>query len=151
MIGEYFDKKPCSTINPREAVVAGAAVQAGILDGVTLDTLLLDVTPFTLAIETEGGLATPLVAKNSSIPLEKRSVFSTAEDNQASVTVKVFEGENETAEENRLLGEFDLEGIPLAKRGVPQIEVVFDIDANGILSVGAKELGTGKEMVVRMT
>lgn len=151
MIGEYFDKNPCRTINPLEEVVAGAAVQAGILDGVTLDTLLLDVTPFSLSIETEGGIATSLVEKNTTIPIKRRSVFSTAEDNQTEVTVSIFEGEDELAKENRLLGEFNLEGIPRAARGVPQIEVVFDIDANGILSVGAKELGTGKEMVVRMS
>jgi molecular chaperone DnaK len=151
MIGLKFGKEPYAGINPLEAVAIGAAVQGGILAGGTRDILLLDVTPFTLAIETEGGVATPLVAKNSSIPLERKSVFSTAEDNQTAVTVKVFEGEDELTKENRLLGEFNLEGIPRAARGVPQIEVQFDIDANGILSVGAKELGTGKEMVVRMS
>src|SRR5438552_850130 len=150
IVKELFGKDPHKGVNPDEVVAIGAAVQAGVLAGDVKDLLLLDVTPLTLGIETEGGLLTPLVEKNTTIPTEKKNVFSTAADNQSGVTVKVFQGERKMASDNRLLGEFDLSGIPPAPRGVPKIEVKFDIDANGILNVTAKDLGTGKEANVKI-
>ena len=137
-------------MNPDEVVAVGAAIQGSVLAGERKDVLLLDVTPLTLGIETEGGVLTPLVEKNTTVPCERKNVFSTAADNQTGVTVKVFQGERKMAADNRLLGEFDLSGIPPAPRGVPKVEVKFDIDANGILNVSAKDLGTGKEANVKI-
>ncbi len=150
LVKEIFNKEPHKGVNPDEVVAVGAAIQGSVLAGERKDVLLLDVTPLTLGIETEGGLLTPLVEKNTTIPTEKKQVFSTAADNQTGVTVKVFQGERKMASDNRLLGEFDLSGIPPAPRGVPKIEVKFDIDANGILNVSAKDLGTGKEANVKI-
>ncbi len=150
MVREVFGKEPHKGVNPDEVVAVGAAIQGSVLAGDRRDVLLLDVTPLTLGIETEGGIMTPLVERNTTIPTEKKQVFSTAADNQMAVTVKVFQGERKMAADNRLLGEFNLEGIPPAPRGVPQIEVKFDIDQNGILNVGARDLGTGKEASVRI-
>src|SRR5437773_4947010 len=150
LVKEIFNKEPHKGVNPDEVVAVGAAIQGSVLAGERKDVLLLDVTPLTLGIETEGGLLTPLVEKNTTIPTEKKNVFSTAADNQSGVTVKVFQGERKMASDNRLLGEFDLSGIPPAPRGVPKIEVKFDIDANGILNVTAKDLGTGKEANVKI-
>jgi molecular chaperone DnaK len=137
-------------VNPDEVVAVGAAIQGGVLSGEVQDILLLDVTPLSLGIETLGGVMTKLVERNTTIPAERKQVFSTADDNQTAVTVRVFQGEREMANDNRLLGQFNLEGIPPAPRGVPQIEVKFDIDANGILNVSAKDLGTGTEQTVRI-
>ena len=145
-----FGKEPHKGVNPDEVVAVGAAIQGGVLAGEVKDVLLLDVTPLSLGIETLGGIMTKLVERNTTIPTERKQVFSTADDNQTAVTVKVYQGEREMAAHNRLLGQFNLEGIPPASRGVPQIEVKFDIDANGILSVSAKDLGTGKEQTVRI-
>ena len=131
-------------------VAVGAAIQGGVLAGEVQDVLLLDVTPLSLGIETLGGIMTKLVERNTTIPTERKQIFSTADDNQTAVTVKVYQGERQMAADNRLLGQFNLEGIPPAPRGVPQIEVKFDIDANGILNVAAKDLGTGKEQTVRI-
>jgi molecular chaperone DnaK len=150
LVKEIFGKEPHKGVNPDEVVAVGAAIQGSVLAGERKDVLLLDVTPLTLGIETEGGLLTPLVEKNTTVPTEKKQVFSTAADNQTGVTVKVFQGERKMASDNRLLGEFDLSGIPPAPRGVPKIEVKFDIDANGILNVTAKDLGTGKEANVKI-
>jgi len=150
MVREIFGKEPHKGVNPDEVVAVGAAIQGSVLAGDRRDVLLLDVTPLTLGIETEGGIMTPLVERNTTIPTEKKQVFSTASDNQPAVTVKVYQGERKMAADNRLLGEFNLEGIPPAPRGVPQIEVRFDIDQNGILNVGARDLGTGKEASVRI-
>src|SRR5437588_1336499 len=150
LVKEIFKKEPHKGVNPDEVVAVGAAVQASVLAGERKDVLLLDVTPLTLGIETEGGLMTALVEKNTTVPCERKQVFSTAADNQTGVTVKVFQGERKMASDNRLLGEFDLSGIPPAPRGVPKIEVKFDIDANGILNVSAKDLGTGKEANVKI-
>jgi len=150
MVKEIFGKEPHKGVNPDEVVAVGAAIQGSVLAGDRKDVLLLDVTPLTLGIETEGGVFTPLVDRNTTIPTEKKQVFSTAADNQPAVTVKVFQGERKMASSNRLLGEFNLEGIPPAPRGMPQIEVKFDIDQNGILHVSAKDLGTGKEASVRI-
>jgi molecular chaperone DnaK len=150
LVKEVFNKEPHKGVNPDEVVAVGAAIQGSVLAGERKDVLLLDVTPLTLGIETEGGLLTALVEKNTTIPTEKKQVFSTAADNQTGVTVKVFQGERKMAGDNRLLGEFDLSGIPPAPRGVPKIEVKFDIDANGILNVSAKDLGTGKEANVKI-
>jgi molecular chaperone DnaK len=150
MVKEVFGKDPHKGVNPDEVVAVGAAIQGSVLAGDRKDVLLLDVTPLTLGIETEGGVLTPLVERNTTIPTEKKQVFSTAADSQTAVTVKVFQGERKMASGNRLLGEFNLEGIPPAPRGVPQIEVSFDIDQNGILNVKAKDLGTGKEASVRI-
>src|SRR6478609_7204216 len=150
LVKELFGKEPHKGVNPDEVVAIGAAVQGSVLAGERKDVLLLDVTPLTLGIETEGGLLTALVEKNTTVPTEKKNVFSTAADNQTGVTVKVFQGERKMAADNRLLGEFDLSGIPPAPRGVPKIEVKFDIDANGILNVTAKDLGTGKEANVKI-
>ena len=145
-----FGKDPHQGVNPDEVVAVGAAIQGSVLAGERTDVLLLDVTPLTLGIETEGGVMTALVERNTTVPVEKKNVFSTAADNQSAVTVRVFQGERKMATGNRLLGEFNLEGIPPQPRGVPQIEVKFDIDQNGILSVSAKELKTGKEASVEI-
>ncbi len=145
VVKEIFGKEPHQGVNPDEVVAIGAAIQGSVLAGDRADVLLLDVNPLTLGIETEGGVMTPLVERNTTIPVEKKNVFSTAADNQSAVTVRVFQGERKMANANRLLAEFNLEGIPPQPRGVPQIEVKFDIDQNGILSVSAKELKTGKE------
>jgi len=150
MVKEIFGKEPHKGVNPDEVVAVGAAIQGGVLAGEVKDVLLLDVTPLSLGIETLGGIMTKLVERNTTIPTERKQVFSTADDNQMAVTVKVYQGEREMAAGNRLLGEFNLEGIPPAPRGLPQIEVRFDIDANGILNVAAKDLGTGKEQTVRI-
>ncbi len=150
LVREIFKKEPHKGVNPDEGVAVGAAIQGGVLAGEVKDVLLLDVTPLTLGIETLGGVMTPLVERNTTIPTEKKQIFSTAEDNQTAVTIKVYQGERPMAADNRLLGQFNLEGIPPAPRGVPQIEVTFDIDANGILNVSAKDLGTGKAQSVRI-
>ena len=148
LVKEIFGKEPHRGVNPDEVVAIGAAIQGSVLAGDRKDVLLLDVTPLTLGIETEGRVMTPLIDRNTTIPAERKKTFSTAEDNQTAVTIRVFQGERKMAEDNRLLNEFNLEGIPMAPRGVPQIEVKFDIDQNGILSVSAKDLGTGKEASV---
>jgi molecular chaperone DnaK len=148
LVKSVFGKEPHQGVNPDEVVAVGAAIQGSVLAGDRTDVLLLDVTPLTLGIETEGGVMTALVERNTTIPAEKKNVFSTAADNQTAVTVRVFQGERKMAANNRLLGEFNLEGIPPQPRGVPQIEVKFDIDQNGIVSVSAKELKTGKEASV---
>ena len=150
LVKSVFGKDPHKGVNPDEVVAIGAAIQGGVLAGEVQDVLLLDVTPLSLGIETLGGIMTKLVEKNTTIPTEKKQVFSTADDNQTAVTVKVFQGEREMAGNNRLLGQFNLEGLPPASRGVPQIEVSFDIDANGIVNVSAKDLGTGKAQTVRI-
>jgi molecular chaperone DnaK len=150
MVKEIFGKDPHQGVNPDEVVAIGAAIQGSVLAGDRKDVLLLDVTPLTLGIETEGGIMTPLVERNTTIPAEKKNIFSTAADNQTAVTVRVFQGERKMAAHNRLLGEFNLEDIPPAPRGRPQIEVRFDIDQNGILNVGARDLGTEKEAKIRI-
>jgi len=150
LVKQVFGKEPHQGVNPDEVVAVGAAIQASVLAGDRTDVLLLDVTPLTLGIETEGGVMTALVERNTTVPVEKKNVFSTAADGQTAVTVRVFQGERKMAAANRLLGEFNLEGIPPQPRGVPQIEVKFDIDQNGILSVSAKELGSGKEAKVEI-
>ncbi|MDB5892438.1 MAG: molecular chaperone DnaK, partial [Polaromonas sp.] len=145
MVKEFFGKEPRKDVNPDEAVAVGAAIQGQVLSGDRTDVLLLDVTPLSLGIETMGGVMTKMIVKNTTIPTKFAQTFSTAEDNQPAVTIKLFQGEREIASGNKALGEFNLEGIPPAARGTPQIEVSFDIDANGILHVGAKDKGTGKE------
>jgi molecular chaperone DnaK len=150
VVKEIFGKDPHKGVNPDEVVAIGAAIQGGVLSGEVQDILLLDVTPLSLGIETLGGVMTKLVERNTTIPAERKQVFSTADDNQTAVTVRVFQGEREMCADNRLLSQFNLEGIPPAPRGVPQIEVKFDLDANGILSVAAKDLGTGKEQTVKI-
>jgi molecular chaperone DnaK len=151
LVKEFFGKEPNRTVNPDEVVAVGAAVQAGVLSGEVKDILLLDVTPLSLGVETLGGVMTRLIERNSTIPTRKTEVFSTASDNQPSVEINVLQGEREFAKDNRSLGTFHLEGIPPAPRGVPQIEVTFDIDANGILHVSAKDRATGKEQRITIT
>ena len=149
-VKEFFGKEPNRGVNPDEVVALGAAIQGGVLQGDVKDVLLLDVTPLSLGIETLGGIFTRLIEKNTTIPTKKSQVFSTAEDNQTAVTIRVFQGEREIAAQNKLLGQFDLVGLPPARRGVPQIEVTFDIDANGIVNVSAKDKATGKEQQIRI-
>jgi molecular chaperone DnaK len=151
VVREFFGKEPHKGVNPDEVVAVGASIQGGVLKGEVKDVLLLDVTPLTLGIETLGGIFTHLIERNTTIPTRKSQIFSTASDNQSAVTIRVFQGEREMANDNKLLGQFDLVGIPPAPRGVPQIEVTFDIDANGIVHVSAKDLGTGKEQSIRIT
>jgi molecular chaperone DnaK len=149
-VKNFFGKEPHKGVNPDEVVALGAAIQAGVLQGDVKDVLLLDVTPLSLGIETLGGVATKLIDKNTTIPTKKSQTFSTADNNQAAVTIKVVQGEREMAADNKLLGNFDLVGIPPAPRGIPQIEVTFDIDANGIVNVSAKDKGTGKEQSIQI-
>jgi len=146
----FFGKDPNKSVNPDEVVAMGAAIQGGVLQGDVKDVLLLDVTPLSLGIETLGGVSTKLIEKNTTIPTKKSQVFSTAEDNQPAVSIRVLQGEREMATDNKLLGNFELVGIPNAPRGIPQIEVTFDIDANGIVNVSAKDKGTGKEQKIQI-
>ena len=150
-VRQLFGKEPHQGVNPDEVVAVGAAIQGGVLKGDVKDILLLDVTPLSLGIETLGGVMTKLIERNTTIPTKKSEIFSTAADNQTAVTVKVLQGERELASDNRVLGIFNLEGIPAAPRGMPQIEVTFDIDANGIVHVSAKDKGTGKEQSIKIT
>ncbi len=150
VVKDFFGKEPHTGVNPDEVVAMGAAIQAGVLQGDVKDVLLLDVTPLSLGIETLGGVFTRMIDRNTTIPTKKSQVYSTADDNQQAVTIRVFQGEREMAADNKILGQFDLVGIPPAPRGVPQIEVTFDIDANGIVNVSAKDKGTGKEQQIRI-
>jgi molecular chaperone DnaK len=150
VVKQFFGKEPHKGVNPDEVVAIGAAIQAGVLQGDVKDVLLLDVTPLSLGIETLGGVFTRIIERNTTIPTKKSQVFSTAEDNQNAVTIRVFQGEREMAADNKMLGQFDLMGIPPAPRGMPQIEVTFDIDANGIVNVSAKDKATGKEQQIRI-
>jgi molecular chaperone DnaK len=149
-VKQFFGREPHKGVNPDEVVAIGAAIQGGVLKGEVKDVLLLDVTPLSLGIETLGGVFTRLIDRNTTIPTRKSQIFSTADDNQSAVTIRVFQGEREMAADNKLLGQFDLMGIPPAPRGVPQIEVTFDIDANGIVQVSAKDKATGKEQQIRI-
>jgi molecular chaperone DnaK len=151
IVKSIFGKEGSKGVNPDEAVAVGAAIQGGVLGGDVKDVLLLDVTPLSLGIETMGGVMTKLIPRNTTIPTKKSQVFSTAADGQTAVSIHVLQGEREMADQNRTLGRFDLVGIPAAPRGVPQIEVTFDIDANGIVHVSAKDLGTGKEQHIQIT
>ena len=148
VVTKFFGKEPNKGVNPDEVVAMGAAIQAGVLQGDVKDVVLLDVTPLSLGIETLGGVFTRLIDRNTTIPTKKSQVFSTAEDSQSAVTIRCFQGEREMAADNKILGQFNLEEIPPAPRGMPQIEVTFDIDANGIVSVGASDKGTGKEQKI---
>src|SRR5215207_8423951 len=150
IVKQFFGKEPARNVNPDEVVAVGAAVQAAVLKGEVKDVLLLDVTPLSLGIETLGGVFTRLIERNTTIPTKKSQVFSTAEDSQSAVTIRVFQGEREMAADNKALGQFDLVGIPPAPRGVPQIEVAFDIDANGIVNVSAKDKASGKQQQIRI-
>jgi molecular chaperone DnaK len=151
LVKEFFGREPNRSVNPDEVVAIGAAVQAAVLSGEMKDVLLLDVTPLTLGVKVEGGLLAPLIPRNTTIPTQRSQTFSTAADNQSGVTIEVYQGERPMADDNRKLGNFDLTGIPPALRGMPQIEVKFDIDANGILNVTARDKGTGKEQQIRIT
>jgi molecular chaperone DnaK len=147
-VKDFFGKEPRKDVNPDEAVAVGAAIQGGVLSGEVKDVLLLDVTPLSLGIETQGRIMTKLIEKNTTIPTKQQQTFSTADDNQSAVTIHVLQGERQRAADNKSLGQFNLEGIPPAMRGMPQIEVTFDIDANGILNVSAKDKATGKEQKI---
>jgi len=151
VVKDFFTKEPHRGVNPDEVVAIGAAIQGGVLKGDVKDVLLLDVTPLSLGIETLGGVFTKLIERNTTVPTKKSQIFSTAADNQTAVTIRVFQGEREMANDNKLLGQFDLVGIPPAPRGMPQIEVTFDIDANGIVHVSAKDMATQKEQSIKIT